>query len=66
MSKLKTYRVIYRITAGYHVEVEASSSRHAEEWAQTLLDRNGIALPGSENFHSDVSITGAIEMVGPP
>jgi len=57
MSKLTTYRISYRIAHVYHIEVEASSADHAEEWAQTLLDRTRGALAGSKAITSDIRIS---------
>jgi hypothetical protein len=56
MLKLATYRVSYRITNVYDIEVEASSADHAEAWAQTLLDRTHAALFGSKPAGRDIRI----------
>jgi hypothetical protein len=66
MSKLNSYLVSYQIKQNYCIEVEASSPAHAAGWAQTLPDRNGIALPGSENLHSATSVTEVIELKATP
>jgi hypothetical protein len=56
MSHLTTYRVSYRITQVYDIEIDASSADHAEVWAQTLLDRTHAALYGSKPVSSDIRI----------
>ncbi len=56
MSKLATYRVTYRVSQVYDIEVEASSADHAEAWAKTLLDRTRSALTGSKAITSDIRI----------
>lgn len=56
MSKLATYRISYRVTHVYDVEVDASSADHAEAWAQTLLSRSRGALTGSKAIASDIRI----------
>ncbi|HZV20863.1 MAG TPA: hypothetical protein VE986_04885 [Hyphomicrobiales bacterium] len=65
MSALLTYRVSYRITHVYDIEVEASSADHAEVWARTLLDRTGGALSGSKPVTSDIRICD-VRMAGLP
>jgi hypothetical protein len=56
MSKLATYRISYRVTHVYDIEVEASSADHAEAWAETLLERTRGALPGSKAIQCDIRV----------
>jgi hypothetical protein len=56
MSKLATYRISYRVSHVYDIEVEASSADNAEAWAQTLLSRTRSALTGSRAIASDIRI----------
>ncbi|MGC2603627.1 MAG: hypothetical protein WA384_20075 [Rhodomicrobium sp.] len=65
MSKLATYRVSYRVSQVYDIEVEASSADHAEAWAKTLLDRTRSALTGSKAITSDIRICD-VAMAGSP
>ncbi len=65
MSKLTTYRISYRVSHVYDIEVEASSADHAEAWAQTLLGRTRSALAGSKAITSDIRICD-VAMAGSP
>jgi len=65
MSKLATYRVSYRVSHVYDIEVEASSADHAEAWARTLLNRTHSALTGSKAITSDIRICD-VAMAGSP
>jgi len=66
MSKLKTYRVSYRVTEGYHVEVKASSPKQAAEWVHTMLEEGPLAVHGSQCVRSEHSITDTVETAGVP
>jgi hypothetical protein len=65
MSKLATYRISYRVSHVYDIEVEASSADHAEAWARTLLGRTRTALTGSKAIGSDIRIFD-VAMAGSP
>ena len=56
MSKLTTYRISYRVSRAYDIEIEASSADEAEASAQTLLNRTRNALVGSRTIASDIRI----------
>ncbi len=65
MSKLATYRISYRVSRVYGIEIEASSADDAEARARTLLGRTRSALTGSKAITSDIRICD-VAMAGSP
>ena len=56
MSKLTTYRISYRVSRAYDIEIEATSADDAEARARTPLDRSRNAIAGSRTIASDIRI----------
>ena len=65
MSKLTTYRISYRVSRAYDIEIEASSADQAEAWARMFLDRTQTPLVGSRTIASDIRICD-VQMTGSP
>ena len=65
MSKLTTYRISYRVSRAYDIEIEASSADDAEARVRTLLDRSRNAIVGSRTIASDIRICD-VQMAGSP
>ena len=65
MSKLTTYRISYRVSRAYDIEIEATSADDAEARVRTLLDRSRNAIAGSRTIASDIRICD-VQMTGSP
>jgi hypothetical protein len=65
MSKLTTYRISYRISRAYEIEIEASSAYQAEGWVRVFLDGARNPLVGSRIIASDIRICD-VQMTGSP
>jgi hypothetical protein len=65
MSKLTTYRISYRVSRAYDIEIKASSADEAEVWARMYLDRTKTPLVGSRTITSDIRICD-VQMAGSP
>ena len=65
MSKLTTYRISYRVSRAYAIEIEATSADEAEASARTFLERTRTPLAGSRTIASDIRICD-VQMAGSP